>query len=353
MKHLLLRNKHKRAAAAAALVYLFMIMFSNLSHGKILAAEVSNRSIRIGTSLPGKTTTHRLQFNLSTAGNVGSIKFEYCTNSSLVNAPCTAPAGLNLTGATLTGQIGQTGFSKDASSTVNKLVLTRPVAPAAPGTVIYTFSNAVNPTGFGSVFVRISTYATTNATGAFTDYGTVVFAIIKGLGVNTFVPPFLIFCVAVTINTNCSNTSGSVRDMGTFTSASPSFTTSQFAGATNDFNGYSVHVAGTTMTSGNNTITPLSSQQGSNPGTRQFGFNLKANSNPAQGAEVTGVGTAVAQAGYNAADNYRFISGDLVASSPLSTDYNVFTVSYIVNIDNTQPLGFYSTTLTYIATAAF
>ncbi|HET9411537.1 MAG TPA: hypothetical protein VFO38_01675, partial [Candidatus Saccharimonadales bacterium] len=96
------------------------------------AAELTNRTITVGTSVPSAVTTHRFNFDLASGAIVGSIELEYCENSPLIEVPCIPPPGLNLTGATLGAQNGETGFSIHPNSTATKIILTRTPAAATP-----------------------------------------------------------------------------------------------------------------------------------------------------------------------------------------------------------------------------
>jgi hypothetical protein len=68
---------------------------------------------------------------------------------------------------------------------------------------------------------------------------------------------------------------------------------------------------------------------------------------------VQGSGVATIGAGYNTPNSYKFVSGDVIASSTTSDAYRLYTISYIVNIANGQAPGIYVTTLQYIALATF
>jgi hypothetical protein len=107
------------------------------------------------------------------------------------------------------------------------------------------------------------------------------------------------------------------------------------------------------MTSGNNTITALSSPTPSLPGISQFGINLRDNSSPQVGEEPAGPGTAAPAPDYNIPNFFTFRPGDTIASSSLSTEFNRLTVSYVANVSADQPVGVYSTTITYLAVAQF
>jgi hypothetical protein len=52
-------------------------------------------------------------------------------------------------------------------------------------------------------------------------------------------------------------------------------------------------------------------------------------------------------------DQYKFVTGDQVASKVSADNFRLYTVTYIANISGAQPAGAYKSTLTYIATATF
>jgi hypothetical protein len=318
------------------------------------AAELHDRSITLGSSQPSAVTTHAFSFNLATSGTLGSIDFEYCSNGSLPGTPCTPPTGLSLLGANLQSQSGATGFSISPLTTANDLIITRAPAPDTPGPATYNFSNIVNPSTVNqSMYVRLSTYASTDATGPTIDNGAVVFDLSLGLGATGFVPPRLVLCVGATVAVDCSAQVHDIKDLGDLSPQVTGSTTTQFSVATNYPTGYNVYVLGNTLTSGNNVIPAITSPQRSIKGIGQFGLNLVANGSPPVGADPFGAGTGVVDAGYNSPDFYKFQAGDLVADSPLSTDYSLFTVSYIANVDQAQPVGVYATTMIYLAMGSF
>ena len=317
------------------------------------AATLSSRSVVIGDSTPSANTDHTFGFTIQTIAPLGSIEFEYCDNSPFIGGPCTAPAGLDLSGAVLSSQTGETGFSIDPSSTSNRLVLTRvPVAPSAIP-VSYTFTNVVNPSATSlPVYVRVSTFASTDASGARTDEGAVVFSTASNVSVEGYVPPYLTFCVGVTVAVNCSTATGSLLNFGALLPSQTKYLSSEFSGATNDPGGFSTSVTGVTMTSGNNIIPAPATAQASQPGVSQFGMNLRANSSPIVGQEPSGPGTSASLPPLNTPNLFAF-SNQVITNSSLPTDFRKFTASYIVNVSPSQKAGIYNTTLTYIAVAAF
>lgn len=319
------------------------------------AAELANRSVNISTASPQVIASDYIKATLGSVNPVGSIEFQYCTNSPVYNAPCSAPAGLDLTNVVLSAQTGNTGFSIDTTdSTSNTLIISRTAVPASAVASSYTLDNITNPsTPNQTTFIRITTYGSVDGTGAPIDKGSVAFSTTSNLSVGAYIPPFLAVCVGQTVTQNCSEATGTNLDMGILSSQTTGTATSELAASTNSFNGYSIYVLGPTLTSGNNIINAITTPSPSQKGINQFGLNLKQNSVPPIGAEVTGLGTATASPGYDTPNTYAFVSGSQVVNSPLSTRFNLLTVSYIANVTDNDPPGIYSTTLTYLATTQF
>lgn len=324
-------------------------------HEPAAAAQFTNRSVSVSTTIPSATADHSFKFNFISTSNVGSIAFLYCDNTPLQDTVCNAPPGLDVTAAVLSGQTGNTSFGIDAvNTTANRLLLTRAAAPVAAVTSTYSFSNITNPsTANRTEFVRITTYASTDGSGAYTDNGSVAYATMNPFSVSTFVPPFIDLCAGITVASDCSSTSGDHINLGSLSSKQAKTATSQFAAATNSLTGYGVYILGTTMTSGNNFIPALSSPTASNPGKSQFGINLTVNSSPAVGQGPSGTGTALPVVKYNQANRFAYADGDMVASANKPTEYNRMTVSYMTNISTGQPGGVYSTTVSYLATGTY
>lgn len=340
--------------ALVALLTLVAPLLSMMISSSVYAADLTKRSIVIGTPAAGAATSHTFKFQVNSPITIGSIAFEYCVNSPFINDACTPPDGFNLVSASLGTQSGATGFTIHPSTTTNKLILGRPPAAIAPPKILsYTVNAVSNPTDAQkTVFVRISTYASNNATGTRGDIGTVVFSTSRAISVAAFVPPYLVFCVGNTVGSNCTQTEGNYLSFGELTKNSTQSVTSQFSAATNDPAGYVTTVTGVTLTSGNNVIPAMTSAGQSIVGNSQFGMNLRANTNPSVGADKTGVGAGSPQTGYNTPNVFSFNNGNIVVS-PLPSDFDVYTVSYIANISANQPPGVYNSTITYITTVLF
>lgn len=334
---------------------IFSLVISQALSPLAQAKTLDNRSIVTGSQLPSATTTHDYSFFVQSLDDIGSIVFEYCTNSAVFTDPCDTPIGINVTGASLNFQSGNTGFSVDnVNTTSNKLIIKRPTAAAAVIQTEYNFGNIVNPsTPNIVVYVRISTHGSTDGSGANIDTGAVAFATNSVFEVGAFVPPFLQACAGLSVAADCSSSSGTILDLGILSASHTATGTSQFADATNSPSGAAVYGLGTTLTSGNNEITALSTNAFSAPGTSQFGINLRANVVPQVGAEPNGPGTSSPTAGYNSVNQFRYNSGEMLVQSPIPTDYRTFTVSYIANVGRNMPPGIYSTSLTFLAVAEF
>lgn len=353
-KSLALLNKKLALPARVVLALLIaLVILSPLEFS--YAADLRPRSVSIGSPLINEVTYHEYRFTTVTSASIGSVSFEYCSNLPFYGAPCSAPAGLVVNSSSITAQSGITGLSISApDSNANKLVLARTASVIGLTPVVIRMDNIINQSTVNqSVYIRISTHGSTDGSGTPIDFGSVVYSTASGVGVGGYVPPYLTFCVGLTVSVDCSTTDGSLMQLGELSSSSAKTSTSQFAGATNDFSGYNVYVSGGTMTAGNTVIPALTTNSPSIVGQSQFGINLASNSSPSVGASVSGIGDAAATSNYGSSNSFRYNDGEMIASSTLPTDYNRFTVSYMVNISSDQSPGIYATSFTYTAIASF
>lgn len=315
---------------------------------------LSPRSLILGSSTAGTATTHQFSFTTGTTWSVGSIKFLYCTTAA--NA-CVTPAGLSTTGATLSAQSGATGFTL-MSATNGAPYLTRTAASIPATTALsFTLSNVTNPSSANAPFyVRVTSYAGTDGVSGPVDAGTVSSSTGGQLSAYGSVGETLSFCVGTSITgVDCTSASGSSINMGAFSTTAPATGTSMFSAATNGASGYTVSVIGTTLTNPTSTATipALTTQTTSVPGTSQFGINVAANIVPSIGAAVAGTGTAVAAATYATPNQFRFVSGDTLASVTGPSLGNAFTVSYLANVSPLQKAGTYTANLIFVCTPTF
>ncbi len=360
------------------------------------ANQITDRSLTLvangttGGSMPGGIVTHLFDLKIPTGAGVRSVKFEYCTTAADVGTlTCTAPPNMDASTATLGGpEFGLTGGTMKhvVGSEANAYYIQYASASAlaANSEVKFTINNVKNPYGYKSdgttpepnytFFVRVTTYASTDATGTAIDGGTVTASTATPIQLDGTMPESLVFCTGGTIGQtanvpDCATaTSGIIHFNQLFSPTDTAIATSQMAASTNAGAGYVITVNGNTLTSGSNTISGMSAAANSLKGNSQFGLNLRANTVaaaatfPLTSAEVAPAPNGTnyrgePATGYGTPDSFKFATGDVVADSyngaPGGTDAQIFTVSYIANVPGSQPAGNYSTTLTYICTPTY
>ncbi|HSH55428.1 MAG TPA: hypothetical protein VK983_01220 [Candidatus Limnocylindrales bacterium] len=111
--------------------------------------------------------------------------------------------------------------------------------------------------------------------------------------------------------------------------------------------------AGTGQALANMTTTDIS-----RPGTEQFGINLRQNTTPLVGGDVThspdsSFGFGAAAPGYDTVDNFRFNPGETIAQSPKSSGTTNYTISAIANVDTTARAGVYKGRMVVIVVPTF
>jgi hypothetical protein len=348
------KSQKPRFLALAVLILIGVAGLGRYLFVPAYGAQLGNRTLQLSDDQVSAKADYLLSFKLSTAGMLGSVSVQFCSNDPFPEDSCTVPAGLDVSSAVLSSQSGPGGFAISPATTANELVLSRSPSTAIIGSASFHFTGVTNPSAAGSYYARVQTFATGDATGPASDYGGIAFAIANSLAISAEVPPYLTFCTGITIaGLDCTNASGDYIDLGELSSQRASSGSSQMLVATNAVDGYDVSVQGTTLTSGNNIINALASNDVSRPGVSQFGFNLRANSTPAVGNNPTGPGVAGPQSNYNQPNSYRFVSGDTIIANAVPDDRREYTASYVVNVSATQAPGVYVSTLTYICLASF
>ena len=170
-------------------------------------------------------------------------------------------------------------------------------------------------------------------------------------GFNTFRTPSLTFSVT-----------GGSADLGVLSTGATSRTTNTFSVKSYLAGGYVVQTVSdppTTSGVGSHMLTNLTSQTAASAGTEQFGINLVANTLPASfGADPVQVPDAsfsfgAAASGYNTANVYKYVKGDVVAESLKSSGQTDYTISYIYNISSLTQAGTYAFNHILVATSTF
>lgn len=311
--------------------------------GVASAAQITARSVTIGSSAPSASTSYSFAFSVPTTTAVKSVDFQACTTAS---GACTTPSGFSISGSSLasqpTGLGSASGWTANTATAGSLRIVNSGNATVSGANQTVTFNSVTNPSSANSTyFFRITTYSTATWTTAI-DAGVVATSTAGQITVTASVDETLTFTLA----------SATVA-LGTLSSSSTASGTSTMTASTNATTGYSITVNGTTLTSGVNTIPALATNGSSTTNTPQFGINLVANTTPSVGSAASGSGSGAAATNYNTANSFRFVTGETVASSSVPTNSNSYTTSYIANIDGVQKPGSYSTILTYVATANF
>ena len=108
--------------------------------------------------------------------------------------------------------------------------------------------------------------------------------------------------------------------------------------------GYTLHIYGDTPKYGDHSLSTMKTPASSSPGTEQFGINVIRNNSLGFGADPVQVPSDLMSFGevaadYGASDVFKYINGDVVASSVVESGRTDYTVSMIVNISNATPAG--------------
>lgn len=316
--------------------------------------RLTDRSLLTSSAVPGATTSYTVSFRYTTPADVGSVDMLFCLDP-IPYMPCVTPPGLDVSGVTLSGQTGETGFDITAQ-TANHIILSRsPTLPSATGLSSYTLSGVKNPTTTDAFAIRLTTHYATDASDQQIDIGSVRGQMTDSVYIETQVPPMLIFCMAEVVSDNCTTTNNNYfTDMGDLGADSTLTAQSQMAVGTNATGGFAITANGSPPAAGTNVINAPTVPTTSAHGTNQFGINLVANNQPIVGSDPEGTwANAVASPDYSIPNKYKYVDGDVVAFSPNVSLMKKFTVSYILNSSPNLRAGVYSTTITFIASGRF
>ncbi|HMS23382.1 MAG TPA: hypothetical protein PKB09_01065 [Candidatus Saccharibacteria bacterium] len=153
-------------------------------------------------------------------------------------------------------------------------------------------------------------------------------------------------------------TNTSSLDFGALSSSVVSTATATFSVLNYTSYGYIVQVIGAPPASGAHTLTNLTANAASAPGTEQFGINLADNTtpniglNPVQNPDNT-FSFGEAAPNYDSPDSFRYNNGETVARSVKTSGETNYTMSYIINVATTTPGGSYSGNQTLVCTGTY
>lgn len=114
--------------------------------------------------------------------------------------------------------------------------------------------------------------------------------------------------------------------------------------------GYSLQINGDPPKFGNHTLATPATPTASTPGTEQFAINLTANTTPNVGTLPVQVsqqeGSQIVYGepaqDYRTPNLFKYLNGDIIASSVTESGRTDYTLSMIINISNVTPAGHYT-----------
>jgi hypothetical protein len=145
-------------------------------------------------------------------------------------------------------------------------------------------------------------------------------------------------------------------NFGSFTASAASVTTATFSVSNYTSYGYVVQIAGDPPSNGSHALTTMAVTGPSQSGIEQFGINLVANTSPVSvGANPSNgqFGQGLAAPNYGTSNEYRYVSGETIASAPKSSGVTNYTLSYLVNVASLTPGGQYTGSQTLIITGTY
>jgi len=340
------QTKIKSLFARISNIVLIAILILACCPSVTSAAPIMSRKVVIGSSLASVTTAYDFTFTLSSTAPVKSVSFTPCLAASGACTPGEV-TGFTAVGSSLSQQptaLGTGTWTSEGTATALKIKNTGNATAQAVVPVTVKFAGVKNPSATNATFyIRIATFGADDYAGTPLDTGVVASSTAGQVTVSVIIDEKLTFTLA---NTSVTLTQPATNLTGSGTSA--------MTVSTNASSGYSVNYTGDTLTSGTDTITPMTVQAASTMNSKQFGINLMSNTTPAIGTNPTGTGSGTPATGYEVQNQFKFnTAGDIIASASAATNDNVFTASYIVNMDGSTAAGAYSTVLTYIATGNF
>jgi len=387
--------KRTTSAGLAAQLFLALLFVAIAPFGQAHAAAglLTTRSIQMNDSGPsanssitsgvgsGTKVIYKVTFTPTSAGTVGGIAIDFCSNSPLMFEACTAPTGLNTNYATTAlynaTNVGGTAFAVYTGATsqiANRIVLTRTTAAAFTGGALsFELGNGVNgitnPSTTGTFYARIHTYDTEAHAQAHVpapaapateetflrDFGGVAMSTATVITITARVQENLVFCVSAAAPTaNCGGTTAPAVTLGhgTATKAIDSSTVDEAVIysqlSTNAGSGAIVRIK-----NGNSTCGGLSVNGGATCGIPPA--NSGANTTPtAMTAGTAGFGLAItAGAGLTTAAPYNgVVASDQFGMDSTTSTNNVTTGYGSQAISSAGPVGNINSTWTFAATAS-
>jgi len=369
------------------------------------ASQMSSRSIEMSDTTPDATgVEYTLSF--TPTATYGAVIVDFCTESPIIGAACTAPANFSVAGVSVTQTTGNIGTLTTTGSTGGHLVIVGSATENAA--TAFKVTGVHNPNTTGTFYARIYTFAGNDASsyvdvtnpGTNVDQGGAALSTATAIGVSATVKESMTFCVSGTGTANggdavdttngpsgaCGNDGGANKTgvyspsmtIGhgtplTLDSSQPDTGNAWMQLSTNAAYGVVVRLKDTTpnncgglertgatvcdIAPAGDTALAISG------GVAKFGLRLSGEQS-APHAASTSASTLSSTAPYNDASNYAFdntTSGNTVSgtygSSIASTSGAVANRNILLNFAAsaapTTPAGVYKATLNLIATGTY
>lgn len=149
-------------------------------------------------------------------------------------------------------------------------------------------------------------------------------------------------------------------NLGQFSASAASTATASFSIINYTSYGYVVQLVGEPPKYGSNEISAMTATAASQPGIEQFGVNLVANTsptsfgaNPDNGTTPNDFGFGEIAPNYATPNQFRYVSGETIASAPKSSGKTAYTLSYLVNVTALTPSGTYTSDQTLVVTGTY
>lgn len=156
---------------------------------------------------------------------------------------------------------------------------------------------------------------------------------------------------ALTVAINGVTSSFTAFSPSTASTATATFSISNYTSF-----GYSVQIVGGTLKNGSHSLPAMASTGASSTGTEQFGMNLVANTSPSNVGsnpvyDIFGVGDVAAN--YDTPNQFRYVSGETIATADKSSGRTTYTITYLANVAPLTEGGTYKTKQTIVVVGTY
>lgn len=368
--------------AVAATALTVALMLPAVMASPVFADQVTSRSITMSTSRNGSTAvTYQVQF--TTINSMQSFVLDFCSDSPLVGATCTAPTGMVTSSAATSSGTWSVGTHEQ-----NGRIKVTNSASQAAGAQTIVITGITNPTTVGTFYARVVTYTgatygtyTAAATpGNYVDHGGFALSTTNDIEVSAAVLETLTFCVAsAVISSECGDASSNLPQLA-LGNGSPKALDSSTVDTVEAYFQISTNASGSTsirmrngnasggLNSGSNVIPPVNNS--GTPaaivaGTADFGMRVGT---PAIASGGSGALSVAGATEYASGTNYNMILsstagyennavdstyGSIIATATGAVNSVNVPLTFAATISPTTPAGVYTADLSLIASSSY